>query len=698
MKSIGLRIAVFFGILLIFVCLGFGIISYFASSNSLINVLNETMPKFAIEASLTIKDSIQNQLNVLNLIASSDNMRILKEADGDYSGIVPFLSNEAKRAGHLQMILIDTEGKSVSSQGTVLDMKDNNLFKTALSGKNSVSDPMFSDDGSKVVMTYAVPVVIDNQVAGVLMAVRDGLELSEFAKRIRFGKTGEAFIIDRQGRTIAHADTELLNNIITSKSVDANTSATRSARSTGTEKADTITSATYTEEESDSNFGFDNFTNVQEKMMNGVTGFEEYKYKGVAKIAGFAPISDYGWSIAVAVDKDEMMAELSNLRIIFVIISALFLAAGLIVSFLIGKNISKPLTELTNQCITMSEGNFTTDINKKYLKRNDEIGDLTRGFRKINESVSGIIKNVIAEARNVDSSVSVSGESISKLTEEIHAISSIIQELSAQMEETSAMSEEMNATTNEIEAAIESIAKKAHEGSETAGEVSKKATELRLTAEESLKSAEEIRLNNTAMLRDAIEKSKAVERIQILSDAILEIASRTNLLSLNASIEAAQAGDSGRGFVVVAEEIRKLAENSKQTAAEIQNITSQVLEAVHNLSVCSEQVLKFLDDKVAKDYDMFVETGKQYNNDAQMINNMVTEFSATSEQLYSSVQDITKAINDVANASVEGASETMDMANRASIVAAQANAVMEQANMVRESMQKLLNVVSLFRI
>lgn len=96
MKSIGSRITIFFGVLLIFVCLGFGIISYFASSNSLITVLNETMPKFASEASLTITDSIQNQLNVLNLIASSDYMRILKETDGDYSGIVSFYQTKQK--------------------------------------------------------------------------------------------------------------------------------------------------------------------------------------------------------------------------------------------------------------------------------------------------------------------------------------------------------------------------------------------------------------------------------------------------------------------------------------------------------------------------------------------------------------------------------------------------------------------------
>ena len=313
-----------------------------------------------------------------------------------------------------------------------------------------------------------------------------------------------------------------------------------------------------------------------------------------------------------------------------------------------GKSISKPVTDLTKQCITMSEGDFTTDMNEKYAKRRDEIGELTRGFKKINENVSKIIKNVISESKSVDNAIIIASESMSKLNNEIQVMSSITQELSAKIEETSAMTEEINATTTEIERAIDTIANKAQEGAESANEVSKRANELQANAKESQKSALEIRTNNSVRLREAIEKARAVERINILSDAILEIAARTNLLSLNATIEAAQAGEAGRGFAVVAEEIRSLAENSRKTASEIQMVTKQVLESVHNLSECSEQVLDFLENKVAKDYDILVETGEKYSSDARMIDDMVTEFSATSQELYSSVQSIMKAINDVA--------------------------------------------------
>lgn len=695
-KSIGSRIIVSFGVLILIVCLGLGVVSYFISSSALTDVLNETMPKFALEASLTIEDSIRNQLNVLSLVASSDALGV-SPSDG-YTSIVSALDAETKRSGHRRMLLIDRNGKGISNTGEIVDMKDGPLFEIALSGESAVSDPIYDDNGTDIVMAYAVPVVTGNEVSGVLMAIRDGLELSEFAKRIQFGETGEAFIINKHGRTIAHADTQLLLDIIENRAADAVTGATQTLSSESSTDTDTLTSATVEESLNGNDLGFENFNDVQKKMTEGETGFDTYKYKGVSKVTGFAPIPGYGWSIAVSVDRAEVLSSLSNLKWIILARSCLFLAIGFLVSYFMGKNISKPVVELTRQCMTMSEGDFTTGLNEKYANRRDEIGELARGFKKINDNVSKIIGDVIQEAERVDRANSVTGENMTKLTQQMNVMASITETLSAKMEETSAMAEEMNATTTEIEAAIESIAVKAQKGAESAGEVSTRADELRKNAVESQKSAQDILQNTAEKLREAIEKSRAVERISVLSDAILEIAAQTNLLALNAAIEAAQAGNTGSGFAVVAEEIRKLAENSKETATEIQNVTQQVLESVHHLSESSEQVLSFLDEKVTKDYDMLVETGKQYNEDARMIDDMVTEFSATSQQLYSSVQSIIRAINDVSEAAVQGASDTVDMANETNLVAERSNQVLEQVKAVKESAEKLLEAVSLFRV
>jgi methyl-accepting chemotaxis protein len=236
------------------------------------------------------------------------------------------------------------------------------------------------------------------------------------------------------------------------------------------------------------------------------------------------------------------------------------------------------------------------------------------------------------------------------------------------------------------------------QSAETAGEVSRRAESLKATAIDSRKRAHEIRSDVAVRLRTAIEQSKAVESIKILSEAILSIASKTNLLALNAEIEASQAGTAGLGFTVVAGEIRSLAENSKQTANEIQKVTKTVLDSVQALSESAEEVLEFLEEKVVKDYDMLLTTGEQYNNDARLISDMVTSLSATTQQLYASMQTIVQAINDVAKASEEGAADTGDLARETAEVVNRAEEVLVKTNTVNESANRLLELVSVFRV
>lgn len=206
MKKISSRIILLLGILLFFVCSGLGLVAYITSNNSLVGVLEETMPKVAVEASTTIEDGIQNHLNTLNIIASLDSMKILNEPGANLSGIRAVLSNEAKRSGHKQMVIVNRNGKALFNDGKTADLSNNAIFTRVMSGEEFVTEPALDIEGTDIVMIYAVPVRIDGKIAGALMAVRDGLELSDFAGRIKFGKTGEAFIINAQGRTIAHSN------------------------------------------------------------------------------------------------------------------------------------------------------------------------------------------------------------------------------------------------------------------------------------------------------------------------------------------------------------------------------------------------------------------------------------------------------------------------------------------------------------
>ena len=731
MRKISSRIIVLFGFLVFVICTGLGLAAYITAYDSVIDVLEETLPKAAIEASAIIENSIQNQLDKLNIIASMDFMKILENSDADDAVLKTFMSDEISRSGHKLMILADKNGRVVYSNGTVTDIKGDPFFESALSGSEAVSEPMQDQDGSGIVMVYAVPVKIGGETAGVLMAYRDGLELCEFAGRVRYGKSGQAYIINKQGRTIAHANKDVILHILeaaaantgqSSASVenapDAVSSATTGAQSadavssaaTGTEAVDASSSATAKEGSNNTGVrigasesvatkaGFEGFYDIQKQMVESKTGFGEYVYNGVPKVTGFAPVEKYGWSIGIAVDREEMLSGLTSLRLTVLVISAIFLAAGLIIAYLLGKGISAPITYLSGECSIMSGGDFSRTMAAKYTKRRDEIGELARAFDNINVNVSKIIRNVVSEAGSVGNAIANVNENMAALTNEINCMSDIINKLSQKMDENSSSAEEMNATSEEIESAVDSIAADSVKSAETAGEVSRRAEQLKATAMESQERAQEIRADVAVRLRNAIEQSKAVENIRVLSDAILDIASRTNLLALNAEIEAAQAGSAGQGFTVVAGEIRSLAENSKQTANEIQKVTRLVLDSVQALSESAEEVLAFLEEKVVKDYDMLLAASEHYNDDARLISEMVTNLSATTQQLYASIQTMAQAINDVAKASEEGAMETSDLAREAGEVVRRTNDVLAKTNAVNESAGRLLELVSVFRV
>ncbi|MGB3989705.1 MAG: cache domain-containing protein, partial [Acetivibrionales bacterium] len=203
------------------------------------DVLRETMPKAADEASAIIEFAIQNQLNSLNIISSLDFMKILKDNNADDSALKSFMSDEIRRTGHKQMILADRNGKILYSNSAVTGIKDDPFFMSALSGVETVSEPMLDEDGSGIIMVYAVPVKIDGEIAGVLMAYRDGLELSEFVGRVRYGESGQAYLINRQGRTIAHANKDIILQILETATSDATSSATSAA-----DTSDAVSSAT----------------------------------------------------------------------------------------------------------------------------------------------------------------------------------------------------------------------------------------------------------------------------------------------------------------------------------------------------------------------------------------------------------------------------------------------------------------------
>jgi methyl-accepting chemotaxis protein len=312
--------------------------------------------------------------------------------------------------------------------------------------------------------------------------------------------------------------------------------------------------------------------------------------------------------------------------------------------------------------------------------------------RSVRETL-GLVKQ---ESNRVLEYADVEQNSMSELMEQISDTSATTEQLSAGMEQTAASAQEMMATSQEIERAIQSIAESSQKGAVQAGEIKQRAGETKQIVQHSQDEANKIFAKTKSELEKALEASKVVEQINVLSDAIMSISTETNLLALNAAIEAARAGEAGKGFSVVADEIRKLAEQSKDAVLEIQGTTVKVTESVKNLSDSSNKLLIFMNTNVSHDYDTLLGVADRYNKDAEFVDSLVTEFSATSEELLASVDTMLTAIDEVTRAANEGAAGTVDIAERVSQANSKSEYVLQETLKVKESAKKLDDQISKF--
>ena len=412
-------------------------------------------------------------------------------------------------------------------------------------------------------------------------------------------------------------------------------------------------------------------------------------------VIGTGNYTDYIDDKVASIEKD-FTSYVTNKRTTFIISTIIEGAVVVFLLILIILSIIKPLKKCISSIGVMEQGDFSQALGTALLKRRDDFGKLAGSIESMRTEMNGLIGEVKSQATEITGMVQEIDTNIQALDEEIENVSATTEELAAGMQETAASSEEINAMSHEIESAAKSIATRSQDGAMEADDIRDRAVSIKKTTTENDKRTKAIHTEINEGLTKALEDIKVVDQIGVLAESIMEITGQTNLLALNASIEAARAGEAGKGFAVVADEIRVLAEQSKAAVVHIQDVTKNVVESVTNLADGAKKLLEFVGTDVVDSFAGFSDMADSYSNDAGSIDGLVTDFSASSEQLLASINGVMDAIGEVSKAATEGATGTNDIAEKTGVVVEKAAEIKEKAEAAHAAADMLQKNVERF--
>ncbi len=359
---------------------------------------------------------------------------------------------------------------------------------------------------------------------------------------------------------------------------------------------------------------------------------------------------------------------ISGTNIFDIILLLVFLVILFIAFIIVQLLISKPAKKSGQQIqqivdqIQSNQGDLTTRIP---VKTKDEIGRMTMSVNSFLEQLQGVMQKLKIESENLSLSAEKIHNEVNDSNESANSVSAAMEEMSASMQEISATLGQIADGSDSVLADIRSMNASVEEGVKLVKTIKGNANSMHQSTVSSKERTSQIALQIRRELEVALEESRSVEKINELTDEILNITSQTNLLSLNASIEAARAGDAGRGFAVVADEIRVLADSSAETANNIQSISNMVTSAVDKLTKNAEDMLRFIDEKVMGDYDDFVGVVEQYESDADSVNNILEDFSGSAGTIQDTIEAMNQGITGIAAAVEESAKGITDVTESA---------------------------------
>lgn len=608
-----------------------GIVTAYLNYTSTVDTVEQTMLQLAEVGAERVSQEIRGYMNIVEEAGTAVRFTSSAYTIEDKEEL---LHQKIEAHGFVSGDLLDKTGRSIFEN---IDYSDREFYTQAMKGNTYVSEPLVSKLTGKLSIIISAPLwkdgTVNTSVEGVIYFIPDEEFLNNIVRSINVSENGKAYIIGATGNTVAHENIELVKNM----------------------------DNTINEAKSDSSLK--DLAQMEEKMLAQEQGFGRYEYEGVEKFLSYAPISSTdGWSIGINAPTADFMDQ----TVLCIVITCILLIVSMIISGVIAvciaNKIANPIKMCADRLRLISKGDLkssvpqvnTNDETKILLDSSKEIiyvlnkvigdvdyllGAMADGNFNVRTTAEeyyvGDLNGMLMSIRKINRKLSNALKSINVAAEQV---SSGSEQVSSGAQSLSQGTTEQAASIQELAANINEVFERVQQNVSTADEARNKTIEAKGELDQSNNRMQDMLI----AMSDISEKSKEIKNI---IKVIEDIAFQTNILALNAAVEAARAGDEGKGFSVVAGEVRELASKSAQASKNSAELIENSLKSVekgakiandtaNSLAVAVENInnVANLVDDISKVSEGQYEQVKQVNEGADQISSVVQTNSATSEE------------------------------------------------------------------
>jgi methyl-accepting chemotaxis protein len=636
-----------------------GVVSVYESSRSISQMGKEDMVNIAESLAAVLDIGMNEQLVTVRNISYTNSVITAAEKlakDGEKSS-----RNEILLAQRELTKMKAAEGDRLSSltlvgkNGIIYASSDNGKFKglnlagrdyldKASKGTSNVGSVVISRATGRVICTAACPTYDPKgkEITGAVVMAMELKFFSDILDRVKIGKTGYAYIVDQKGIYVHHPVKE---NILKININDIK--------------------------------GLEPLAKMIAQVKSGIA---EYEINGIRKVAAAAPIPAAGWSVVAAIPTEELYAPARFTRNAIMIIGIISLILASVFFYFFARGLTRPLTHLVAAAEKIANGDLMVEVTSG--NRQDEIGTLARAFTGMIQSLKNkaqIAQKIAGGDLTVEATplsdadalgnafstmVAKNRQQIQEILEGVNVLASSGSEIMASVSQLTSGAAETSTAVSETTTTVEEVKQTTDVTSQKAKHVSelgRKSVEISQTGikaiEETIQGMNKIKEQVESIADMVVRLSEQSQAIGEIIATVNDLAEQSNLLAVNASIEAAKAGEQGKGFAVVAQEIRSLAAQSKQATTQVRNILFDVQKAISSAVMATELGSKAVEAGVK----LSTQAGEAIDVLAESVNeatNASIQIAASSQQQLIGMDQVVSAMENIRQAALQMASST----------------------------------------